>query len=32
MDPETHNPLNKPAVIEKVEGSKFVFHSKYVPE
>ena len=25
MDPATHNPVGKPAVIEKVEGGQFVF-------
>lgn len=30
IDPATHNPLNKPAVIETVKGGQFVFHKKFV--
>ncbi len=30
MDPATHNPLNKPAVIQQIKGGKFVFADKYV--
>lgn len=32
MDPDTHNPLNKPVVVIKVEGSDFTFVSKVTPE
>ena len=30
IDPNTHNPLNKPAVIEKIKDGKFVFHARFV--
>lgn len=30
IDPATHNPLNKPAVIQQIKGGKFVFVEKYV--
>lgn len=30
IDPETHNPLNKPAVIETIKDGKFQFHSRFV--
>lgn len=29
MDPSTHNPLNKPAIIQQIKGGKFVFVEKY---
>lgn len=29
IDPETHNPLNKPAVIQQVKDGKFVFFTKF---
>ena len=32
IDPATHNPLNKPAVMQEVKGGKFVFKSKVVTE
>lgn len=32
IDPKTHNPLNKPAVIQEVKGGKFVFKSKVVTQ
>ncbi|MEA4811709.1 MAG: ABC transporter substrate-binding protein [Anaerolineaceae bacterium] len=31
MDPETHNPKNKAAVIIKIENGKFVFFKKFQP-
>ncbi|MDD4568793.1 MAG: ABC transporter substrate-binding protein [Tepidanaerobacteraceae bacterium] len=30
VDPETHNPLNKPAIIQQVKDGKFVYVEKYV--
>lgn len=30
IDPTTHNPLNKPAVIQQVKDGKFVYVEKYV--
>jgi branched-chain amino acid transport system substrate-binding protein len=30
IDPKTHNPVNKPAVIEKIQNGQFVFHSRFV--
>ena len=30
IDPETHNPLNKPAVIQQVKDGEFIFVEKYV--
>ncbi|MGB9867770.1 MAG: ABC transporter substrate-binding protein [Bacillota bacterium] len=30
IDPATHNPLNKPAVIQQIKEGKFVFVEKYV--
>jgi branched-chain amino acid transport system substrate-binding protein len=32
IDPKTHNPLNKPAVMQEVKGGKFVFKSKVVTQ
>jgi branched-chain amino acid transport system substrate-binding protein len=32
MDPETHNPLNKPVVIIRVVGRDFKFVEKVLPE
>ncbi len=32
IDPATHNPLNKPAIIQKVEGGNFILFKKYVTE
>lgn len=32
IDPATHNPLNKPAVMQEVKDGKFVFKSKVVTE
>ncbi|MDT8903413.1 ABC transporter substrate-binding protein [Anaeroselena agilis] len=32
IDPKTHNPLNKPAVIQEVKGGKFVFKAKFVTQ
>jgi len=31
MDPATHNPMNKAAVIIKIENGKFVFFKKFQP-
>jgi len=30
IDPNTHNPLNKPAVIETIKDGKFAFHARFV--
>ncbi|MCL5045584.1 MAG: ABC transporter substrate-binding protein [Actinobacteria bacterium] len=30
IDPATHNPLNKPAVIQQVKDGKFIFATKFV--
>ncbi|MBP2627954.1 MAG: livK 1 [Firmicutes bacterium] len=30
IDPATHNPLNKPAVIQEVKDGKFIFKAKFV--
>lgn len=32
IDPATHNPLNKPAVMQEVKNGKFVFKSKVVTQ
>lgn len=32
IDPVTHNPLNKPAVIQEIKGGKFIFKSKVVTQ
>lgn len=32
MDPETHNPLNKPVVVIKVKDDGFTFVAKVTPE
>ena len=32
VDPATHNPLNKPAVIQQVKDGKFVFVTKFVTQ
>ena len=32
IDPATHNPLNKPAVIQEIKGGKFIFKSKVVTQ
>lgn len=32
IDPNTHDPLNKPAVIQEVKGGKFVFKAKFVTQ
>lgn len=32
VDPATHNPLNKPAVIQEIRGGKFVFKTKVVTQ
>ncbi|MCX7780057.1 MAG: ABC transporter substrate-binding protein [Negativicutes bacterium] len=32
IDPTTHDPLNKPAVIQEVRGGKFIFKSKFVTQ
>ncbi len=32
IDPKTHDPLNKPAVIQEVKGGKFVFKAKFVTQ
>ena len=32
MDPLTHNPLNKPAVIQEIKDGKFVFKTKVVTQ
>ena len=30
IDPKTHNPLNKPAVIQETKGGKFVYVKTFV--
>jgi branched-chain amino acid transport system substrate-binding protein len=32
IDPKTHDPLNKPAVIQEVKGGKFIFKAKFVTQ
>ena len=32
IDPATHNPLNKPAIMQEVKGGKFIFKSKVVTQ
>ena len=32
IDPVTHNPLNKPAVIQEIKGGKFIFKTKVVTQ
>ena len=32
IDPLTHNPLNKPAVIQEIKGGKFIFTTKVVTQ
>ena len=32
IDPATHNPLNKPAVIQEIKGGKFIFKAKFVTQ
>ena len=32
IDPVTHNPLNKPAVIQEIKGGKFIFKTKIVTQ
>jgi branched-chain amino acid transport system substrate-binding protein len=32
VDPATHNPLNKPAIIQEVKDGKFVFVTKFVTQ
>ena len=32
IDPLTHNPLNKPAVIQEIKGGKFIFKTKVVTQ
>jgi len=32
IDPATHNPLNKPAIIQQVKDGKFILYKKYVTE
>ena len=32
VDPATHNPLNKPAIIQQVKDGKFIFVTKYVTQ
>ena len=32
IDPQTHDPLNKPAVIQEVKDGKFIFKSKFVTQ
>ena len=32
IDPATHNPLNKPAIIQEVKGGQIVFKTKYVTQ
>lgn len=32
IDPATHNPLNKPAVIQEIKGGKFIFKTKVVTQ
>ena len=32
IDPATHNPLNKPAIIQEVKNGKFILFKKYVTQ
>ncbi|HWR08392.1 ABC transporter substrate-binding protein [Sporomusa sp.] len=32
IDPNTHDPLNKPAIIQEVKDGKFIFKSKFVTQ
>lgn len=32
IDPATHNPLNKPAIIQQVKDGKFILYKKFVTE
>ena len=32
MDPATHNPLNKPAIIQQVKDGKFIYVTKFVTQ
>lgn len=32
IDPITHDPLNKPAIIQQIKDGKFIFNSKIVPQ
>ena len=32
IDPATHNPLNKPAIIQVVKDGKIIFKTKYVTQ
>ena len=32
IDPATHNPLNKPAIIQEVKGGQIIFRTKYVTQ
>lgn len=32
VDPATHNPLNKPAVIQQVKDGKFIYVTKFVTQ
>lgn len=32
IDPATHDPLNKPAIIQEVKGGKFIFKTKFVTQ
>jgi branched-chain amino acid transport system substrate-binding protein len=32
IDPITHDPLNKPAVIQEVKGGQFIFKAKFVTQ
>lgn len=32
IDPNTHNPINKPAIIQQVKGGKFVFATKFLTQ
>lgn len=32
IDPVTHDPLNKPAIIQEVKGGKFIFKTKFVTQ
>jgi len=32
VDPATHNPLNKPAIIQQVKDGKFIYVTKFVTQ
>lgn len=32
IDPVTHDPLNKPAIIQQIKDGKFIFNNKFIPQ